>query len=106
MFYTLTLADTATIALTMNWDGSPADSTHLVAYVCPSPYNVATCQAAHGSTTFMGGRTSGAYPARPLSTSTHTFAAGTYYVVVEFRALGGAPAATVLPSNITVKINH
>lgn len=106
MFYTFTLADTATLQLTMNWDGAPADSTHLVGYICPSPFSIATCQTAHGTTTFMGGRKSGAYPARPISTKLNTFAAGTYYFVIEQRAIGGNPAATIRPSNITVRMVH
>lgn len=105
MFYTLTVADTFPLHFTMDWDGSPADSTHLVAYLCPSPYNIATCQAARSGSTFMGGRSSkGAYPARPLSTTASKFAAGTYYFVIEQRTVGGVGG--VAPSNITVKIKH
>src|SRR6266702_1160436 len=43
MFYQFTLADTATLKVSMDWDGSPADLIDLDVFACPAPYNASTC---------------------------------------------------------------
>jgi len=80
MFYQFTLADTATFKFSVDWDGSPADSTRMTLFGCAAPYVAATCLA-----TPQARDTTSKAPFRPTK-FTVKFAAGTHLIVLERKA--------------------
>ncbi len=96
MFYQFTLADTSTIKFSVDWDGTPADSTRMTLIGCPAPYNAVTCLA-----TPEVRDTTSKKPFRPTK-FTFKFAAGTHLIILERKstATTGPPTGpTKAPRN-------
>ncbi len=105
LFYQFTLADTATLKVSMDWDGSPADLIDLDVFACPAvgAYSRSACQASlEGSDGVNHG--TGDDITRPEA-FLFAFPAGTHYLVIQ-RYQTGNPLTTVPPRNIRLTITH
>ncbi len=103
MFYQFTLADTATLKVSMDWDGSPADLIDLDVFACPAPYNASTCNTSPEGVDGINHGT-GDDITRPEA-FLFLFPAGTHYLVIQ-RYQTGNPTTTVPPRNIRLTITH
>src|SRR5207245_1065095 len=103
LFYQFTLADTATLKVSMNWDGSPVDLTDLDVFACPAPYNASACNTSpEGVDGINHGLADAAV--RPEAFTYH-FPAGQHFLVIQ-RFQTGSPTTTVPPRNIRLTIDH
>jgi hypothetical protein len=103
LFYQFTLADTATLKVSMDWDGSPADLIDLDVFACPAPYSASACQASPEGADGINHGVADAIT-RPEA-FTYLFPAGTHFLVIQ-RFQTGNPTTTVPPRNIRLTITH